>query len=261
MPRPLRFEHPAEARPDPEAAERPASGGRRGPGAEAPDTAPEENCPWTGRWRMDHDGWRGDLVVRRTADPDAGRSDPVAIGDYYRGGQGYRVHGVTTQHGSGLHFWIADLPGPAPAGTARAGREFRAYVFAGDPGSAAGWTTWNGIPFGLGLSRSPLPGEPAQGFTAPDWAGVWEMSHDGVRGTLDIASAHPFSAAYTTGDGQVLPAVGGPNRSRPHILDLTVPLPGRARRFRLLAHTWAKGVFSGHTSADGLDLGVRGRRL
>ncbi|GAA2248047.1 hypothetical protein GCM10010232_39190 [Streptomyces amakusaensis] len=243
-----------------DSADWPVIGGRYVTAVQPPDAAPQWDAFWIGRWRMDHDGWRGDLVIRRTTDYRSDPHAPTKLGDYYRNGQAYDVNGVTTQNGQGLHFWVADLPGRLPPGTP-AGQEFRAYVFGGDPDSAAGWTTWNGTPFGLSLGRAALPGAPAQGFTAPDWAGVWEMNHDGVRGRLDIVSAHPFAAVYTTEDGQALRASGGPHGSRPHILDLAVPLPGGSRRFRLLAHTWARGVFSGHTSAGGVDLGVRGHRL
>ncbi|MEV4556186.1 hypothetical protein AB0K51_04195 [Kitasatospora sp. NPDC049285] len=134
-------------------------------------------------------------------------------------------------------------------------------MFSWDRTDAAGSTTWNGMPFGVSLSRSPLPGTPTQGFVADDWIGRWAMNHDGWNGTLEITSAAPFAAAYTAFDGRTLPVAGGPDGALPHVLNITVPFAAdNIQPFQLLAHTWEKDVFSGLTQWGGLNFGVQGRR-
>ncbi|MER6912574.1 hypothetical protein ABT354_12965 [Streptomyces sp. NPDC000594] len=225
------------------------------PGPPGPERElPRADGIWSGRWQMDHDGWHGELVLDPLPGGGAGTAPdvPVRLGCYRRAGRRYAVHGFTVQHGRGLRFRVDQTQD----------QEFQAYLCGGDAARAAGWTDWRGTPFGLSLSRSARPGPPAQGFTAADWPGVWVMDHDGRRGRLDISSVRPFAAQYTPAQGRgALPAFGGPDGRRPHILDLTIPFPGGCRSLRLLAHTWERDVFSGHTSWGGLLSGVRGHRV
>ena len=237
----------------------PIRGGRYVIDVDARDARPQWDAFWVGRWQMDHDGWRGEMVIRRTTDYRKPQGSPTKLGSYYRDGKRRDVNGVTTQNGQGLRFWIADTTSKVQPGSP-AGQQFEANVFSWDPGNAAGTTSWNGIPFGVSLSRGKLPGTPTQGFSANDWAGVWAMNHDGWRGTLRITSAQPLQATYTTSDGRVL-AVSGSIGNHPHILRLEVHFSGEDRRpFQLFAHTWEKDVFSGRTQWGGLNFGVQGRR-
>ncbi|MER7582610.1 hypothetical protein [Kitasatospora sp. NPDC097691] len=243
-----------------DSADWPILGGRYVIDVDARDAAPQTAACWVGRWQMDHDGWRGELVIRRTTDYRRGAGDPTKLGNYYRDGRRWDVNGTTTQGGQGLQFWIADTTDRVQPG-AREGQEFQAYVFSWDRADAAGSTTWSGMPFGVSLSRSALPGTPTRGFAANDWIGRWAMNHDGWNGTLQITSAAPFGASYTTFDGRTLPVSGGPDGSLPHVLNITIPFsPDNIQPFQLLAHTWEKDVFSGLTQWGGLHFGVRGRR-
>ncbi|SHF84771.1 C1 family peptidase [Streptoalloteichus hindustanus] len=224
------------------------------------NAAPQWDAGWIGRWKMDHDGWRGDLVIRRTTGYRSSQGQPTKLGNYYRDGRRYDVNGLTVQNGQGLRFWVADTTDRVEPG-ARRGQEFHAYLFSWDKVNAAGTTTWSGIPFGVSLSRSDLPGRPTRGFVANDWIGRWAMNHDGWRGTLNITSAQPLSATYVASDGRSLPVSGGVEGGRPHVLRIVIPFASDNRQqFQLFAHTWEKEVFSGLTQWGGLNFGVQGRR-
>jgi hypothetical protein len=237
----------------------PILGGRYITDVDARDAHPQWDAYWVGRWKMDHDGWRGELVIRRTTDYRKSQGLPTKLGNYYRDGKRYDVNGVTTQNGQGLRFWIANTTAKVVPGSA-VGQQFEAYVFSWDPDNAAGRTSWNGIPFGVTLSRGSLTGSPTQGFTTADWSGTWAMNHDGWRGTLRVNTAAPFNGSYTTSDGRVL-AVTGAIGSHPHVLNIVIHFsPDNWQPFQLFAHTWEKTVFSGETQWGGRNFGVQGRR-
>lgn len=219
------------------------------------------DAAWLGRWNMDHDGHRGELVIRRTTDFRSGHGQPTKLGNYYTGGSRYDVNGYTERNGQMLHFWVADHTGRVQPG-ARVGQEFRAYIYSWEPWLAAGTTTWSGIPFGLSLSRGSLPGHWTSGWSANDWIGTWAQNHDGWHGTLRIFSAQPFHANYTHPDGRTLPVSGGPDSTHPHILRVTIPFASNdVRPFQLYAHTWERDIYSGTEQWSGLTFGVQGRRL
>ncbi|MEV8096924.1 hypothetical protein [Kitasatospora sp. NPDC085879] len=236
-------------------------GGRYITDVAAVDAAPQTEAFWTGRWQMDHDGWRGELVLRRTTDYRRPPGEPTKLGSYYRDGRRFDVNGATVQGGQGLHFWIADTTARVRPGAQR-GQEFQAYVFSRDQRNAAGTTTLSGMPFGVSLSRSALPGTPTRGFTAADWIGRWATNHDGWHGTLAITSVAPFSARYAAPDGRVLDVAGGPDAALPHVLRIGIPFDaGSPQQFQLFAHTWEKDVFSGLTQWGPWNFGAQGHRL
>jgi hypothetical protein len=224
------------------------------------EASAQNDAKWVGRWHMDHDGWRGELVIRRTTDYREHQGDPTKLGDYYKDGQRYDVNGVTSQEGQALHFWVADTTDKVQPG-AQQGQEFWAYVFSWDPGLAAGSTRWDGSDYGVRLSRGVLEGTPSKGFGPDTWLGSWAMNHDGWQGTLDIRSTQPFAASYTSSDGNVLAVSGGPDGAQPHILRIGVAFdPGSPQQFQLFGHTWENDVFSGVTELGGRAYGVQGHR-
>ncbi|MEV4317171.1 C1 family peptidase [Actinocrispum sp. NPDC049592] len=239
----------------------PILGGRYITDVDAVNAAPQWDAFWVGRWQMDHDGWRGELVIRRTTNYRRSQGQPTKLGNYYRDGKSYDVNGVTAQNGQALHFWIADQPGKVQPGTA-SGQEFWAYVYSFAPTLAAGSTSWSGIPFGVSLSRSALPGRPTSGFVANDWIGTWAMNHDGWTGTLRVTSVAPFSASYTHEDGRTLAVTGGLDSAHPHVIRARIGFAADDQRpFQLYAHTWEKDIFSGTTQWGGQNYGVNGRRV
>ena len=56
---------------------------------------------------MDHDGWRGEMVIRRVTDYRSSPGVLTKLGNYYRDGVRHAVNG-TVEDGRQLHFWIAD---------------------------------------------------------------------------------------------------------------------------------------------------------
>jgi hypothetical protein len=239
----------------------PILGGRFVIDVDALDAQPQKDAYWLGRWNMDHDGWRGELVIRRTTDYRRSQGESTKLGNYYRDGQRYDVNGATSQDGQALHFWIADTPGKVQPG-AQQGQEFWAYVYSHDCMRAAGSTTWGRSRFGVSLSRNRLSGTPSPGFKAQDWIGDWAMNHDGWLGTLSIASVEPFAATYTTSwDGTSLPVTGGLAGGASHFLQIAIPFfPGNPQDFRLFGHTRENDVFSGLTLTGGRTYGVQGYR-
>jgi hypothetical protein len=238
----------------------PLLGGRYIIDVNPPDSPPQWDAFWVGRWQMDHDGWRGELVIRRTTDYRSTQGAATKLGSYYHNGKRYDVNGATAQNGQGLHFWIADTTDRVQPGAER-GQEFWSYVFSWDPVNAAGSTVWDGMPYGVSLSRNPLPGDVTRGFVAADWLGTWALNWDGWRGALAITSVQPFAATLSTDDGRTIGINGGVDGNRPHALNVSIPLaPDNTQPFQLYAHTWEKTRLSGLTQWGGLNFGVQGVR-
>jgi Papain family cysteine protease len=236
-------------------------GGRYVIDVDAVDAAPSWDAFWVGRWQMDHDGWRGDLVIRRTTDFHHDQGQPTKLGDYYRDGNRYAVNGLTSQDGQALHFWVADTTDKVAPGT-QTGQEFWTYVYSQDCRKAAGTTTWGDSRFGVTLSRDAIDGTPSAGFEADAWLGDWAMNHDGWEGVLTITSVSPFAASYRTGwDGATVSVNGGLTGGADHYLELGIEFfPGNPQDFRLYGHTRENDVFSGITLWGGRVYGVQGHR-
>lgn len=226
-----------------------------------PDAPVSKDAWWIGRWKMDHDGWRGELIIRRTTDYRDDEGRPTKLGDYYRGGEKFAVNGLVEEDGRLLHFWIADRPGRVEPGS-KTGQEFRVYVFSHDPTHAAGVTSWSRRPFGVSLSRGSQPGTRTEGFPPSTWIGRWSMNHDGWRGTLHITSVSPFRASYTPAGSETALAVrGSVNAKEAHKLQFKIKFsPDNIQPFIVYGHTWERDVFSGRTQWSGRTFGVKGHR-
>ncbi len=226
----------------------------------APGDADQRHS-WLGRWHMDHDGWRGTLVIRRFAP----ESRPTKLGNYYGSdGSSYDVNGFMTQGGRQASFTIAASPGRRVPGVME-GQPFDAWVFSWDPSNAAGSTTWSGIAFGARLSRNSLEPPRAAPFAPESWIGNWYMNHDGWRGKLEIHGLTPFTktgtsvaVSYHDADEVNRPATGSLDAD--HILRLYVDFDGNRQPFSLHYHTHEAGVFSGTTEWGGARFGVIGHK-
>ena len=228
---------------------------------DALDASAQQDAFWIGRWQMDHDGHRGELVIRRTTDYRRTQADATKLGTSYRDGQHFDVNGRVIQNGQGLHFWVADATTRLQPGTEQ-GQEFWAYVFTRSPDNAAGITRWGGVDYGVTLSRSPIVGRASQSFALGDWHADWAMNHDGWLGVLHIASVEPFRATYRAQDGNVWAVSGEPDAAQPHILRIAIGFPGGSPQpFQLFGHTWENNLFSGLTEWGGGAYGVQGHRL
>lgn len=223
---------------------------------EPPDAPRDMEATWVGRWNMNHDGWAGQLVIRRTQDYRAGDGDFTKVGDYYVDGVARQVNGRTEDDGRQLHFWIADTPGRIAPG-AQTGQEFRVYQFTREDGLAAGVTWWNGAPFGVTLSRQPIRSPRPSGTT---WQGAWEMNHDGWHGRLNITSAEPLAGTYTPDGGSPV-ALRDMFGADGYQLKFSIPFsPDNVQPFTLFRHTQEGGRFSGTTQWAGMTFGAQGRR-
>lgn len=230
-------------------------------GVTPPTAPPHVASAWLGRWNMDHDGWRGELVIRRITNfrdaPDA----YTRLGTYHRGGREYAVNGRTEDDGRCLHFWIADTAGYVKPG-ALAGQEFRVYLFVPGYTKAAGWTTWKSIPFGVSLSRDALPGTPSEGFDITTWLGDWRIVHDNWAGRLSITSVDPLQGTYQAKDGTIYDVTGRVSQQHPHMMIVRVPFQSAGPQpFHLHGHTREGDIFSGTTYWSGNTYGVQGHRL
>lgn len=234
-----------------------------------PDNSPQTKASWLGYWNMDHDGWRGKLVIRRFTNfrsPD--KDAPTKLGNYYRDDQRYDVNGYFINGGRGIVFHIADNTSRIEPG-ALIGQRFEMSIFSGDPTKAAGKTTWRNTPFGSILSRNSIPGRYSSSFNRNEWIGNWSMEHDGWPGTLSIRgfSTLPFpffnliniDASYTASNGKVFSVTGTISSSSMHVALLNIKFSDQNnQRFEIMYHTWENKVFSGVTYWNGIAFGVQG---
>jgi hypothetical protein len=228
-----------------------------------PNAEPQKRAFWIGRWQMDHDGWVGELVIRRFTDFRIDDNGATKLGNYYRDGKRYDVNGRTFGDGHSLEFFVADTTDRVTPGSTT-GQRFEVHVFSGTPTIAAGRTTWDGVDYGARLSRSPAGHEPITRFDASLWIDQWEMSHDGQRGRLEISDINPLYAIYEVGDGsgRRISVTGALNPTHPHILSFRVAYDDvDSQQFTLYHHSWERGVFSGITALAGRQVGVIGNRI
>lgn len=236
----------------------------------SPAAGPHMGSRWVGRWNMDHDGWKGQLIVRRL--PDASNA-AVRLGSYVDGnGNSHDVNGWLTDGGQGLVFFMAGGNNVTNAGD-QTGQRFEVHTYGWEPNYAAGTTTWNGAAYGAFLSRDPIPGQYHAGFDRSLWVGNWGMDHDGWHGTLAIGRVYDktvlrgtwitytfFDATYTASDGTAYPFTGTVDRARPWQAYGVIPFPGNPQPFYLNFHTWESNVFSGTTRWNNTPYGVHGIR-
>jgi hypothetical protein len=224
-----------------------------------PDAEPQKDAWWLGRWHMDHDGRRGELVIRRTVDFRSS-GGPTKLGSYYVDGKRFDVNGTAIEGGQGLRFWIADTQDRVKPGEQR-GQEFVAYTFAADPYAAAGLTTANGTQYGVRLSRSDIAIKSTAGdFSAEAWRGHWSVSSDGLRGILSLGSVTPLDGTFRTQGDEILPVKGRVDTAHPHCLDLQIAAAGGERRLRLAFAKAESDVFAGEVLLNGWRSGIVGVR-
>jgi TAT (twin-arginine translocation) pathway signal sequence len=224
-----------------------------------PDAEPQRDAWWLGRWHMDHDGRRGELVIRRTVDFRS-RGGPTKLGNYYADGGRFDVNGTAVEGGRGLNFWIADTQDRVKPGERR-GQEFVAYTFSADPYAAAGLTFANGTEYGVRLNRSDIGTKPTGDFTADAWRGNWSVLSDGLRGILSVASVAPWRGSFRTEGDETHAVTGSLDTVHPHRLDVQIGAAGRSQRLRLAIHNRESDAFSGDVLSNGRRFGVLGDRL
>ncbi|WP_213814873.1 tachylectin-related carbohydrate-binding protein [Glaciihabitans sp. dw_435] len=211
---------------------------------------PQTAAAWVGRWAIDHDGWRGRLVIRSFIDLLGSGSLPtensqIGLGTWF--GEDGRVLPVTgwfVDEARGLNCYIGD-------------QRFELYLHGADPYFASGQCWWNGIPFGVTLSRGVTTGAGSGPFQRSQSIGTWEMDHDGWRGTLRIGTDSWYRQAA---DGALKRAWIDP-ASITHKVDAHVDFgpTNTDQHFELLVHTRERGVFGGVTHWGGRSWPAAGR--
>jgi hypothetical protein len=222
-----------------------------------PPAAPAPLAPaWVGTWRMDHDGWRGKLIIRRTVllhgnDPRSPQT--ICKLGSYEDANGARsdINGYLLDNGQRMVFHLT--PPNAPNGLA-AGQCFEVVLFGRDLSMAAGRTTWDNKPFGVLLSRMLLPGLPSPSFDRNESIGTWWFRHDGWTGALRLGA--PAVHRDTENRQRSVAAEGQPVQ---HVIKARIPFdPANSQPFDLLLHTREDGVLSGTTQWGGRPFGVAG---
>lgn len=204
---------------------------------------------WVGRWEIDHDGWRGRLVIRRFLEIRNDQELPgpgsrIGLGTWYsEDGRVMEVVGHFVDGGRGMHCNIGDQP-------------FELYLHTRDPYRASGRTIWNGTPFGVVMSRGTATGA-GSGFDRSETIGLWDMTHDGWRGQLQIGAAPSYVQAADAIPHRAWIDPG----ATPHRVDAHIDFGGdnRDQRFQILHHTREDGLYGGVTSWAGKDWPVEGR--
>ena len=95
-----------------------------------------------GHWKMNHDGWKGDLYLNA-----AGGADAI-VGSYLdRDGHWHSVQGSISGRNFRFQIWFDGY----------GWQQFSGYLYSWDKGLMAGITWWNGQEFGFQAFRQPDP--------------------------------------------------------------------------------------------------------
>lgn len=218
-----------------------------------PYGAPQAKARWLGVWHQDHEGWKGQLVVRRLTPP---TNSAVRLGTYYAGGSyaaGHSVNGVSIDSNRGLRFYVAAETENAP-GTLT-GQRFEVDQYDNQPTSAAGTVWWDATgEGGVYLGRTPLAMPYSNAFATSEWLGTWDLTHNGNRGTLTITSVTGTTGDYVVNatllmGGSYRTVTGTVERARPTIAHLLV---GGADTYTLHYHFWEDRLASGAVTRTGV---------
>ena len=181
-----------------------------------PNLPPPTETMWLGRWTMDHDGWPGELVIRRP-----GKMPQVTINDDFTlvwakvpgndrigtyTGQGGDSHEVTGDVGGGTSLiWIDfnHLEGPPdlPSDPVNLnGQMFFLRLFVPEHETylfgnfASGDTEWSGLDFGVLLHRPDIDIKHVPGtFNVNLWKDRFKLYlQDGATKTLEVTEIGPL---------------------------------------------------------------------
>jgi hypothetical protein len=120
----------------------------------------------------------------------------------------------------------------------------------------AGSMASDGQPYGFYATKDDYfnsVGVASDGIKPSDFAGTWDMNHDGWKGTLTIYSvdsSNKINASYETRDGETLAVTGHITENRRLMMDIAFqnddPQP-----FSGLIFSWEKGIMTGTTPEGG----------
>lgn len=227
--------------------------------ARAPETFVQTSpTAFLGRWKMDHDGWRGTFDLYHMPGTVAsrwleGRSD-WRLGTYYGpDGVARRVNGYVA--GNRLEFWI-DWDTPDRAVNELRGMRFTGYLLNGNR-HLAGTLLDNrdGRTYGFYLTKeehfsgSGVPG--AVGLASHK--GRWIVNDNGTLGRLDVSDVLSGSGAlvarYALG-GSEYAVTGNVDPADPRRISFQVSFPGGTKRFEGYMFSWETGIIAGFVNAN-----------
>ncbi len=213
-----------------------------------------------GIWQMNHDGWKGELTIRRFTNEN---NDVTRLG-HYRSSNGSikAINGKYVHDGRGVYFSLTQGEDSDPK--SQTGQSFTMDVYSWDVKHAAGNTVWSNIPFGSYMSRDEFQSAYAKDFQPTKWKGTWLMNHDGWKGKLFISQVVPIPLIGWLVQGEYQPANGTPkaivgllDSQHSHILRFNINFSDENNQpFVLHFHTWSSDLASGYTFWNGKRFGA-----
>uniref|UniRef100_UPI001E4E659C C1 family peptidase n=1 Tax=Mangrovimonas sp. TPBH4 TaxID=1645914 RepID=UPI001E4E659C len=213
-----------------------------------------------GFWHMNHDGWKGKLVIRRFTNEN---NDITRLGHYHTSdGLIKAINGKFIHAGQGIQFSLTENKDTNP--TIQQGQKFTMDIYSWDIKQAAGNTTWNNIPYGSYMNRSTFHSAYGKDFDPLKWKGNWLMNHDGWKGSLNISEVKKIPlfgwivfGEYTTSEGSQKPILGFLNSSHSHVFRFTINFSEENNQsFIIHFHNWSSDLASGYTFWNGKRFGA-----
>ena len=224
-----------------------------------------------GRWKLDHDGWKGTLDIYRRSELFStgsllGQNDR-RIGTYYHSdGKAYRVNG--TMKGNKIEFYI-DFAGKNLEYGELLGKRFTGYLYTRQPDLMSGvLTDTDKNVYGFYATRQNyLDSKPAsQNIDYASYLGTWAMDHDGWQGKLEVAKIDPANgnisaATYTDANGKKLAVSGKVYADNKRLIAFKIPFDAASPQwFSGYLHSWEPGILAGVTTWDNSFFGFTARR-
>ena len=221
-----------------------------------------------GRWKLNHDGWKGTLDIYRLpgfyqadflTESTFGNND-YRIGTYYhQDGSAYRVNGKISGHK--IEFWI-DFGKPNLAYADLTGKKFTGHLFTRDADYFSGTFLDGTDNYGFYATRNDyLVSAPSPGGEIQDsqFIGAWALNHDGWPGTLTITAVDiltgRLTASYKNNQGQVFPVSGSLLPTKRGVAFSIHFDPAKPQGFFGYIYSWDRGIMSGTTVWDGTGFG------
>ncbi len=223
--------------------------------------SPDVKGRFLGHWHMNHDGWQGELIIRRYTDE---KNSITRLGHYYRlkDGKLSAVNGCFSSDGRTIKFTIENDSNVSP--TQQNGQRFELHMWSNHARIAAGTTSYKGTRYGTRIERQRTNARVTNDFSPGQWVGTWKMNHDGWGGILSIDGVDAnmkLNVTYVDSTGVRKSAVGSLNQEHPHIAKVLIQFgQGSPQAFLLYMHVHQHGLFSGVTTYKRRPFGVVGHR-
>ncbi|WP_144394200.1 C1 family peptidase [Pleionea sediminis] len=204
-----------------------------------------------GEWNMDHDGWKGKLIIRRGTDTG---NAITRLGHYinHRGDR-FAVNGSYYNNGRSVRFWITNSENASFTQTTA--KAYYVNLYSWDAGYASGYSYENGKIYGIHLNKKNFTARYGNSYTPRKWKGQWNVNEDGWRGRLYITSVYQSSGTWRAYGYFINHA--GERKSITTTIDnninrkLTVRFSGTSKSLILYFHSWDDNLASGYSYNSG----------